>query len=120
MEIEASRNIRTKCQIKTSLDVAKGQKSTTTKFIFKPESECMYLESLTGRRLQQNLARERKQHMEAKLLEVVTEHPNGITLAEAAESLGVVHVVLGRVARRLLKNSKIRKANKIYFPVMRE
>lgn len=68
---------------------------------------------------EQNLARTRKRHMEAKLLAVVNEQPEGMTLAEAAESLGVVPVVLGRAARSLLKSSRIRKGNKIYFPVMR-
>lgn len=40
--------------------------------------------------------------LEAKLLAAITEHPQGITLTEVAEGLGVVPVVLGRASRKLL------------------
>ena len=57
--------------------------------------------------------------LEANLLAAIRKHPMGITLAEVAESLGVVPIVLGRAARSLLEKGKIRKRNKIYFPVAR-
>lgn len=54
---------------------------------------------------------------ETKLLAAVNEHPEGITLAGVADSLGVASVVLGRASRRLLMDGKIRKKGKFYFPV---
>jgi len=58
--------------------------------------------------------------LEAKLLAAINEHPNGITLAEVAESLGVAAVVLGRAARRLVDSGKIRREDRTYFPVSAE
>jgi hypothetical protein len=55
--------------------------------------------------------------LEAKLLAAVNEHPEGITLTEVADSLGVASVLLGRASRRLLRNGEIRKKEKFYFPV---
>jgi hypothetical protein len=54
--------------------------------------------------------------LEAKLLATVNEHPEGITLAEVAGSLGVVPIVLGRASKSLLKKGKICKKDKFYFP----
>jgi len=58
--------------------------------------------------------------LEAKLLAAVSEHPEGITLAEVAESLGVAPIVLGRASRKLVNEGKIRKEDKDYFPVTTE
>ena len=63
------------------------------------------------------IAEEEAPDLETKLLTAVNEHPNGITLAEVANSLDVVPVVLGRAARSLLENGKIRKEDKVYFPI---
>jgi len=57
---------------------------------------------------------------EKKLLTAVNEHPDGIILAEVAESLGIAPVVLGRAARSLIDKGKIRKEEKLYFPVESE
>ena len=58
--------------------------------------------------------------LEAKLLAAINKHPNGITLTEVADSLGVVPIVLGRAARSLLDKGKVRKEDKLYFPVRAE
>jgi uncharacterized protein YicC (UPF0701 family) len=63
------------------------------------------------------VAEEEAPDLETKLLVAVNEHPNGITLSEVANSLGVVPIVLGRAARSLLENGKIRKEDKVYFPI---
>jgi hypothetical protein len=55
--------------------------------------------------------------LEAKLLAAINEHLNGITLTGVADSLGVVPIVLGRAARSLLDKGKVRKEDKLYFPV---
>lgn len=55
--------------------------------------------------------------LESKLLAAINEHPDGITLTEVADSLGVVPVVLGRASRKLLDEGKIHKEEKLYFPV---
>jgi hypothetical protein len=62
-------------------------------------------------------ANEENPNLETKLLAAVNEHRAGVTLAEAAESLGVAPIVLGRTSKRLLKNGKIRKKEMLYFPV---
>ncbi len=54
--------------------------------------------------------------LEAKLLAAIKEHPEGITLTEVAESLGVAPIVFGRVSRKLVDGGKIRKEDKAYFP----
>jgi len=54
--------------------------------------------------------------LEAKLLAAINEHLAGVTLVEAAESLGVAPIVLGRASKRLLKKGIIRKEGMLYFP----
>jgi len=58
--------------------------------------------------------------LEAKLLAAVNKHPKGVSLAEVAQSLGVVPVVLGRASSSLLKEGLISKKEKLYFPVAGE
>lgn len=58
--------------------------------------------------------------LEGRLLAAIEEHPDGITLAEVAEGLGVAPIVLGRASRKLLDEGKIRKEDKDYFPVSTE
>ena len=55
--------------------------------------------------------------LEAKLLAAIREHPEGITLTEVAESLGVAPIVFGRAARKLVDEGRVRKEDKVYFPV---
>jgi uncharacterized protein YicC (UPF0701 family) len=59
-------------------------------------------------------------HLEARLSAMINLHPEGITLAEVAEKFGVAPVVLGRAARSLVDKGKIRKEEKLYFPVASE
>jgi hypothetical protein len=58
--------------------------------------------------------------LEAKLLAVIREHPQGITLTEVAERLGVAPIVFGRAARKLVDEARVRKEDKTYFPVASE
>lgn len=58
--------------------------------------------------------------LEAKLLAAINEHLDGITLTDVADRLGVVTIVLGRAARSLLDRGKVRKEDKLYFPVASE
>jgi hypothetical protein len=59
MKSEALRNIRTMSQVKTSLDVARNQRPRTANSLSKTSGEIEYLESLTDRRLEQVLGKER-------------------------------------------------------------
>ena len=54
------------------------------------------------------------------MLAAVNEHPEGMTLAGIADSLGVAPVVLGRVSKSLMKKGKVRKEEKLYFPAASE
>lgn len=58
--------------------------------------------------------------LEAKLLAAIIEHPQGITLTDVAESMGVAPVVFGRSARKLLNEGRVRKEDKTYFPAPAE
>jgi len=66
------------------------------------------------------VAEEEIPDLETKMLAAVNEHPEGMTLAGVADSLGVVPVVLGRVSRSLVDKAEIRKKEKLYFPVSAE
>ena len=63
------------------------------------------------------VAKEEIPDLDAKLLAAVNEHRTGVTLVEAAESLGVAPIVLGRASKGLLKKGTIRKKEMLYFPV---
>jgi F0F1-type ATP synthase membrane subunit b/b' len=52
----------------------------------------------------------------ARLLAVVNEHPEGITLGDAADVLGVVPVVLARASKTLVDKGITRKEDRLYFP----
>jgi hypothetical protein len=54
--------------------------------------------------------------LETKMLAAVNEHPEGMTLADIADSLGVAPVVLGQTIRSLVNKAGIRKEEKLYFP----
>jgi len=58
--------------------------------------------------------------LEAKLLAAITEHPEGITLTEVAESLGVAPIVFGRTSKKLVDEGRIRKEDRVYFPARAE
>jgi len=58
--------------------------------------------------------------LEAKLLAAITEHPEGITLTEVAESLGVAPIVFGRASKILVDEGRIRKEARTYFPASAE
>ena len=56
-------------------------------------------------------------NLEEKLLSIVNQHAEGITLSEVAKELGIVTIVLGKAAKVLLEQDKVRKEGKTYFPV---
>jgi len=56
-------------------------------------------------------------NLEEKLLSIVNQHAEGISLTEVAKEIGVVTIVLGKTAKVLLGQGKIRREEKIYFPV---
>ena len=60
---------------------------------------------------------ETKSNLENKLLSIIKTHPEGISLLAVAKQLGTVTVVLGKTAKALLDKGKVRKENKMYFPV---
>jgi len=53
---------------------------------------------------------------EIKMLAAIDEHPEGMTLAGIADSLGVAPIVLGRAVKSLMDKGEIRKEEKLYFP----
>jgi hypothetical protein len=65
-------------------------------------------------------AKEGNPDLETKMLAAINEHPEGMTLAGIADSLGVASVVLGRVSKSLIEKGEIRKEEKLYFPAAGE
>ena len=55
--------------------------------------------------------------LDAEMLAVVSEHPEGINLVRVAEGLGVAPIVLGRASKSLIDKGKIRRDEKLYFSV---
>ena len=53
--------------------------------------------------------------LEAELLAAIREHPEGITLTQVADRLGMVPIVFGRAAKKLIDEGKVRKEDKVYF-----
>jgi len=58
--------------------------------------------------------------LEAKMLAVINEHPEGMMLADIAASLGVATIVLGRAVKSLVDKAEIRKKEKLYFSAATE
>ena len=56
-------------------------------------------------------------NLKEKLLSIINQHAGGITLSEVAKELGLVTIVLGKAAKVLLEQGKVRREEKIYFPV---
>jgi uncharacterized protein YicC (UPF0701 family) len=61
--------------------------------------------------------KEKISDLETQMLAAVSKHPEGMTLAGIADSLGVASVVLGRLSNSLIKKGKVRKGKKLYFPI---
>lgn len=55
--------------------------------------------------------------LSTKLLAVVQEYPGGITLSGIAGKLGVAPIVLVRATKHLISGRKIRKQDRLYFPL---
>ncbi len=60
MKSEALRNVRTMREVKSSLDIARGQRLRTTNSLSKTREEVEALGSLTDRRLEQVLGKEQR------------------------------------------------------------
>jgi hypothetical protein len=71
----------------------------------------------SGRRAEKEVQAETPPNLEEKLLAIINRHSEGITLSEVANELGIVTIVLGKAARVLLEQGKVRKEAKSYFPV---
>ena len=56
-------------------------------------------------------------NLEEQLLTIINQHAEGITLSGVAKELGIVTIVLGKAAKVLLEQDKVRKEDKIYFPI---
>jgi hypothetical protein len=116
MPSETAKKVTIMRQKKTALNDACAQKLIKTKSLFELAENTGGLESSGIKRQGQDLEKEKKRYMQARVLAEIAGNPGGVTLAEVAERIGVAQVVLGRVSRGLLKRSKIRKAGKVYFP----
>jgi hypothetical protein len=55
-------------------------------------------------------------NLEEKLLTIINQHTEGITLSEVARELGLVTIVLGKTAKVLLDQGKVRREEKNYYP----
>jgi hypothetical protein len=70
----------------------------------------------SGIKVARTVATETPPNLEEKLLSIINQHPAGITLSDVAKELGIVTIVLGKAAKILLEQGKIRKEEKTYLP----
>jgi len=55
--------------------------------------------------------------LEDRVLEFIERHPEGVKVGDMEEPLGVARMRLGVIAKTLLKEGKVRKEEKMYFPL---
>ena len=55
--------------------------------------------------------------LEDRVLEFIERHPEGVKVGDMEEPLGVPRMRLGVIAKTLLKEGKVRKEEKMYFPL---
>lgn len=55
--------------------------------------------------------------LEEKVLEFIERHSEGVKVGDMEEPLGVNRMILGQVAKRLLKKGDVRREGNIYFPL---
>ena len=61
--------------------------------------------------------KEKQVSTEEKVLEFIEKHPEGVRVGEMEEPLGVLRMKLGRIAKKLLDEGKLRKEENLYFPL---
>ncbi|MBA3062317.1 MAG: hypothetical protein FP833_05075, partial [Atribacteria sp.] len=61
--------------------------------------------------------KKRELSLEEKILEFIEKHPEGVKVGEMEGPLGTVKMILGRVAKKLLDEGKVRKEENLYFPL---
>jgi hypothetical protein len=60
---------------------------------------------------------EKEVPLEDKVLEFIERHPGGLRVGDMEGPLGVPRLKLGRIAKRLLNEGKVRKEEDLYFPL---
>ena len=55
--------------------------------------------------------------LDEKILQFIDKHPEGVRVGDMEETLGVVRMRLGVIAKKLLEEGKIRKEENMYFPL---
>ncbi len=55
--------------------------------------------------------------LDEKILQFIDKHPEGVKVGDMEEPLGVTRMRLGVIAKKLLEEGKIRKEEKMYFPL---
>ncbi len=55
--------------------------------------------------------------LEERVLEFIERHPEGVRVGDMEEPLGVTRLRLGRIAKSLLNEGKVRKEDNLYFPL---
>jgi len=90
-------------------DAASAWKGLLTKMSAKEKKEVSIPEAL--------LPKKRELSIEEKVLEFIEKHPEGVKVGEMEKPLGVVRMMLGRIAKTLLEEGKVRKEENLYFPL---
>jgi gas vesicle protein len=55
--------------------------------------------------------------LDEKMLQFIKKHPKGVRVGDMEETLGVVRMRLGVIAKKLLEEGKVRKEGNMYFPL---
>jgi len=55
--------------------------------------------------------------VEDKVLQFINRHPEGVRASDMEGPLGLPRTKLGKIAKRLLEESKVRKEENLYYPL---
>jgi len=55
--------------------------------------------------------------LDEKIVQFINKHPEGVMVGDMEEPLGVTRMRLGVIAKKLLEEGKVRKEEKMYFPL---
>jgi hypothetical protein len=81
------------------------------------EMSSSILKMASGTKVTKNTPVETPPNLEEKVLSIINQHAEGIALSDVAKELGLATIVLGKAVKVLLEQGKVRKEEKIYFPV---
>ena len=108
-DVEGMRDSFRKAQAEVRSDLKES--SDTWKGMSSP-----ILKKTSGSKAALKMPVETPPNLAEKLVSIINQHAEGINLSAAAKELGIATIVLGKAAKVLLEQGRVRKEERIYFP----